>query len=103
MTHADRNTELCKLYTEDWTIPALATRYAISRLRVRQILRAAGVWKRSAHRPAFLGVDVTEETKDKLKELADQKQTSMSRLAADAIETMLEGAAEGANSEEDAR
>jgi hypothetical protein len=86
----ERNIELCQLYADGWTLGALATRYVLSRQRTRQIIRAAGIWKRPAVRPIFLGVDVTQETKNKLKAEAERQQTSMSRLASDAIVTMLE-------------
>ncbi len=90
MAHIDRNREICKLYSAGWTIAALATQYAISRQRVRQLVKAGGVWKRAAARPTFLGVDVTPETKEQLKLEADRQQTSMSKLASHAITTMLE-------------
>lgn len=87
----ERNVELCKLYTNGATVAALAEQFEISCQRVRQIVRAAGVWKRATTRPIFLGIDVTQETKDKLKAEADRQQTSMSKLASDAIANMLEG------------
>lgn len=91
MAHTERNIEICKIYQEGATISALASSFSISRQRVRQIIRAAGVWKRAALRPIFLGIDVTQETKDKLKAAADSKQTSMSKLASDIINSNLEG------------
>lgn len=94
MTNAERNAEICKLYQDGATIPALATQFGISRQRIRQIVRAGGVWQRATTRPVFLGVDVTQETRDKLKEIADQKQTSMSKLASDAITNMINGEAD---------
>ena len=91
MVHAERNAEICKLYTEGTTIRALAAQFDISRQRIRQVIRAGGVWQRSKTRPIFVGIDVTQETKDKLKDLADSRQTSMSKLASDAINAMLNG------------
>jgi len=91
MTFAERNAELCKLYTDGQTIAALSTHYKISRQRVRQILRAASVWKKPATRTAFLGIDVTQETKDNLKAEADKQQKSVSKLASDALDTMFKG------------
>jgi hypothetical protein len=87
--HTERNTEICNRYNQGETLAALATRFSISRQRIRQIVRAAGIWKRAELRQVFLGVDVTQETKDKLADAADRKQTSMSKLASDAIEMML--------------
>lgn len=91
MNHVERNAEICKLYQEGATIPALAKQFDISRQRIRQVIRAGGVWQRAKKRPVFLGIDVAQETKDKLKEVADKKQTSMSKLASDAITNMLNG------------
>lgn len=86
---AERNKEICKQYTEGQTLGFIADAHKISRQRVRQIVIACGAWKRAEPRSAFLGVDLVPETKDRLAKVADEKQTSMSKLASDAIEDML--------------
>ena len=87
---AERNTELCKLYTAGQTLDQLAATFSISKQRVRQIVIKGGVWKKKTPRPEFLGVDVTKDVKDKLKDAADERGVSMSKLASDIIRNTLE-------------
>lgn len=91
MSNDERDKKICTAYTEGETISALAGKFKVSGQRVRQILRAGGVWKKAAARDVFLGVDVTQATKEKLKKKADKEQKSMSKVASDAIEKVLEG------------
>lgn len=90
MNFTERNVLICQQYNAGETLGAIARVHGISKQRVRQIVIAGGYWRRAIPRDAFLGVDVTPETKAKLQEVADQKQTSMSKLASDAIEDMLD-------------
>ena len=83
-----RNEEICELYKSGLTLEQCAQQFSISRQRVRQIVRKAGIFK-GPNRDAFLGVDLTPETKASLKDLAAEKQTSMSKLASQTIEEML--------------
>ena len=84
-----RDDLLCKFYESGESIDDCAKKFGISHQRVRQILRKAGVWHRKEARPAFLGVDVTEEAKTKLRAEADKRGVSMSRLASEAIDDLL--------------
>ena len=63
-------------------------RFQLGRQRILQILQAAGVWKpyEKGARTKFLGVNVSEETKDALKEKADAAGVSVSRFASDALD-----------------
>lgn len=88
MTFAERNTELCKLYIEGQTIAALSERYKLSGQRVRQIVVAAGIWKPQEIRPAYVGVDLRQETKDCLKKVADKQKTSLSKLISDQLDVI---------------
>lgn len=87
-----RDEELCQKYVAGHSVQQCAEAYSISRERVRQILRKAGVWKTGiwAFRREFIGVNVTEEVKDALQAKADAEGTSVSKLAALALEDLVE-------------
>ncbi len=90
----ERNAAICQMYIAGATLKTCAEKYAISHERVRQILRKAGVFKHDrqierSDRDAFLGVNLTTETKDALKAKADESGVSMSRLVSDQIDEMV--------------
>lgn len=87
---AERNNVICESYKAGSTLESLAKEFMLSNQRIRQILRKANVWRRQEPRPVFLGIDVTEDTKDKLRAKADAEGKSVSRLASEAIEQSLE-------------
>lgn len=103
MTCTERNEEICRLYQEGMSLRELFERgfpntsngRPVSRERIRQILKKAGIWKKpqtshpTSERVAFLGVDLTTETKDALKVKAQEEGKSMSRMASDAIEDLV--------------
>ena len=92
MSFIERDEEICRLYTQGQTVRLLATKYQLGRERVRQILRAAGVSRPprfTSSRDQFLGVNVSAETKTALKQLADERGVSMSKLASDTIDEIV--------------
>ena len=88
--YAERNAEICKHYTEGKSLHECAELFTLSHQSIRSIVRKGGVFKRKEPRPAFIGVDVTQEVKDKLRDKASALGTSSSRLASEAIEQSLE-------------
>lgn len=94
LTKAERNADVARAYVDGLTVLELSERFHLTTERVRQILRKSAVYQgyRDKHRekrPAFLGVNLTEETKDALQVKADEQGTSMSRLVSDTIEEMV--------------
>jgi hypothetical protein len=94
MTDINRNAEICQLYTAGMTVTECSSKFKICNERVRQILRKAGVFKRFvpkeiSDRGEFLGVNVTEPTKEALRQEAVRRGVSMSELSSNTIEEML--------------
>ncbi len=90
----ERNAEICQMYVAGSTLQICADKYAISRERVRQILRKAGVFKRDravekSDRGEFIGINVTESTKTAVKALADERGVSVSRMTSDMLDEMV--------------
>src|ERR1017187_101813 len=85
----ERNATIIGHFTAGVTLDALAAEFTISRQRIRQIVRAAGAWKKKTPRGSFLGVDVTDSTKAALKAEAEKRGVSVSRLTSDTLEQML--------------
>lgn len=96
MVMTERDTELCRMYTEGATMLELADHFKISRQRIRQIVRSAGVYVpyRDAHehngRDAYIGVNVTSEVKDALRAKAVGEGKSMSEFVSDKLEEIVE-------------
>lgn len=89
-----RNFEMCRQYMDGTTLDDCAVRFGVSRERVRQILRKAGVFKRDrfvekSQRDHYIGINVSEASKEGLKDLAERQGVSVSRLASDTLERML--------------
>lgn len=87
-----RNEDICQRYMAGETLQAIGDRFRISRMRVKQIVKKAGLWRKRAEksdRDAFLGVNVTSDVKDALRTKADERGVSMSRLTSDALDAML--------------
>ena len=71
------------------TLSECASRFKLNRQRVMQILKAADVWRPyvKTARTAFLGVQVSRETKAALQEQAGE--TSVSRYVSDKLDEMV--------------
>lgn len=93
----ERNEKIRQGYLDGRTIYDLKKEFGISHERIRQILRKAGVQavdrgveaEPEQVRDEFLGVNVSDDTKQALRDLAARRGISMSRLTSDAIEKML--------------
>lgn len=92
---SERNAEICRLYTGGLTLQQVGDHYGLTKERVRQILREAGVYKTDRKketkvvRDAFLGINITEGDKVALCQEAARRGVSMSQLTADLIRKML--------------
>lgn len=84
----DRNQMICAYYDAGHTLKQCASEFQLGRQRVLQILQAAGAWKPYVKqgRSKFLGVNVTSETKDAIKQKADAEGVSVSKFASNALE-----------------
>lgn len=90
----ERDEAIVKQYDEGKTMADLATEHGISRMRVRQIVRKAGVYKpyrdvQHMGRDEFLGVNLTKEAKDALRAKAGEAGKSMSEMVSDEVERMV--------------
>ena len=86
-----RNAAICAHYTSGHTVRECASHFILGRQRIMQILQEAGVWKPyvKGERTKFLGVNVSEETKDGLKAKADAEGKSVSRFASDVLDAAV--------------
>lgn len=91
LQHDKRNEAICKFYLEGNKLAKVASRFKLSRQRVLYILQKAGVWKPyvKTDRNQFLGISVTKETKERLKQKAKDNDTSVSQLISDAAEGLV--------------
>lgn len=83
-----RNTDICAYYEKRHTLAECASFAKLGRQRVAQILQAGGVWRPyvKTDRTKFLGVTVSEQTKDALTRKADKQGVSTSRLTSDILD-----------------
>lgn len=83
-----RNAAIAACYGEGKTLKQCASQFRLGRMRVLQILKAAGVWtpRVKSKRTEFLGINVSEETKQTLKAKADQEGVSVSEFAAEKLD-----------------
>ncbi len=82
-----RNAAICAYYKAGHKPKDCAKQFGLGRQRVYQILCAAGVMQpyRST-RTKFLGVNVSEGTKDSLKRKAEEAGVSVSQFASDVLD-----------------
>lgn len=87
----ERNRMICAYYAQGHKLRQCATHFRLGRQRILQILQQEGAWVPYVKmgRNKFLGVNVTERTKRKLKEKADEQGISVSRLASDTLDEMV--------------
>ncbi len=83
-----RNQAIVAYYNEGNNPRKCASKFGVGRQRVLQILQKLGAWKPyvKSDRTKHVGVVVSEETKGRLHEKADEKGMSVSQFAADALE-----------------
>jgi hypothetical protein len=89
-----RNETICREYRAGKTLEELGKDHSISRERVRQILRKAGINKQDRHvevntRDVFLGLHVSEDVKAALRVEADRRGVTMSELSNNTLSEML--------------
>ena len=86
-----RNAAICAHHLAGHKVRETATAFQLGRQRIMQVLQAGGVWKpyEKGSRTKFLGVNVSEGTKDALKRKADAEGVSVSRLASDALDAVV--------------
>lgn len=91
---AARDAAICDQYTAGATIDTIAASVGLTTGRIHQILRAYGL--RSGDRPRphngrdeFLGIELEEMTKIALRQEAERRGLSMSKLSADVLRDML--------------
>lgn len=92
MDHKQRDADICSDHQAGHGIAQLCQKHGLKRQRIYQILKKAGIHqsrKRSA-RTHFLGVSVSEETKDALKQKATDEGKSVSKLTSDALDALVE-------------
>lgn len=94
-TKTDRNTSICHLYKEGGlTLGQLGQRFHLSRERIRQIVKRAGLTKddRTAAvsiADEFLGVNIPKDVKLALRKEAHKRGLSMSSVTAKTLREML--------------
>ncbi len=103
--HEQRNEEIAVCYVvEGKTLEECGQKFGITRERVRQILRKNGIFKAKKTqkvglntkgvveegRDVFLGINISESDKRALREEAERRGISMSRLSSDLLKGMLE-------------
>lgn len=88
MQMKERNAAICAYYSEGHKLKECARKFQLGRQRILQVLQVAGAWKPyvKGERTKFLGVNVSEGTKDALKVKADAEGKSVSRFASDVLD-----------------
>jgi hypothetical protein len=84
----ERNKAICAWYLDGHKLKDVASRFGLGRQQTMNILVKAGVWKpyEKGSRTKFLGVNVSEGTKDALSVKAAAEGKSVSRFASDALD-----------------
>ncbi len=89
----ERNRLICDLYMSGKTLQECKNEYGISRERVRQILRKAGVFRgwraattEGSDRVEFLGINVSAEMKENLKTESTAQDISLSELVSNTLD-----------------
>ena len=88
--NAERDRQICRLYSEGKTFSELSHRFKITRSRIQQIVKIGGASHgKLSKRGEFLGVNLTESVKRSLKDEAEKRGLSMSNLTSQTITEML--------------
>lgn len=89
---AARDAEICRRYVGGMTLAEAGRPYGITRMRVKQIIKTAGLWRPRVSqnsRGEYLGVNLSEADKEELRREAERRGVSMSLLTSDLIREML--------------
>jgi len=96
MTNTERNESICHLYKEGGlTLGQLGQRFHLSRERIRQIVKRAGLTKEDrtsaviTSTDEFLGVNIPKEIKLALRKEAQKRGVSMSSVTTKTLRDML--------------
>ena len=86
-----RNAAIVASYQAGRKVREVASEFKLGRQRIMQILKAGGVWQpyEKGSRTKFLGVNISEETKDALRVKADAEGKSVSRFASDVLDEVV--------------
>lgn len=86
-----RNEAICAYYGEGHKLRECASRFRLGRQQVMNILKKAGVWRPyvKGERTKFLGVSVSEQTKDALRAKAKVEGKSVSLLVSAALDAAI--------------
>jgi hypothetical protein len=93
--NTERDAQIVDRYKKGHTQAQLASFFGVTRTRINQILRKAGVSyndsprKVRGDRYGFVGSNITKEMKRRLQDESRRTGKSMSRLLEDALETRL--------------
>lgn len=88
---AERNAAICAYYLQGRKLSECASHFKLGRQRIQQVLQQAGVWKPyvKSDRTKFIGVTVSEPTKEALQTRAEAEGVSVSRLVSDKLDAMV--------------
>lgn len=92
MDHKQRDADICADHKAGHDVAQLCQKHGLKRQRIYQILKRGGISHariRSA-RTKFLGISISEETKEALKQKATDEGTSVSKLTSDALDALVE-------------
>ncbi len=86
-----RNAAICAYYHAGHKLSETASHFKLGRQRIIQIVKAGGVWRpyEKTKRTKFLGVSVSDETKEGLKQIAEERGISVSKLASDVLDEVV--------------
>ena len=92
MKNTERDMDICLYYQTGKTPRECAKYFKLSHQRIGQIISNGGVKRerKTQNRREFLGVNVSEATKDALTIKAFDEGTSVSQLASDALDALVE-------------
>lgn len=87
----ERDAKIIEYYQAGHKLSQCASHFQLGRQRVQKILKKAGVWTPyvKTSRTQFLGITVTEPTKQALKDAAKEQGVSMSQFASDVLEAAI--------------
>lgn len=87
----ERDRALCALYATGTSLTECARQFGLRKQRTLQILKCGGVWRRQVRgrRTTYLGVQVTAETREALRQRAEAAGVSSSRFTSDLLDAAV--------------